>query len=178
MHAEQQEFCRRIKEKFPDFFKGTRVVDFGALDINGSNRELFEDCHYTGVDIGAGKNVDVVSLAHEYTPGTIVDVVISTEMLEHDQHWRKSLQRMFEILRPGGLLFFTCATTGRAEHGTARTSPADSPFTTDYYCNLAEADIRSLWPRIEVMFSDGGFEIGPPNDLRFWGVKNVDPSDS
>jgi hypothetical protein len=37
---------------------------------------------------------------------------------------------------------FTCASTGRAEHGTSRTTPADSPFTVewDYYRNLDETD--------------------------------------
>jgi hypothetical protein len=37
----------------------------------------------------------------------------------------------------------TCATTGRAEHGTKRTTPADAPLLEwDYYRNLTEGDIR------------------------------------
>lgn len=47
-------------------------------------------------------------------------------------------------LRPGGLFLFTCASEGRPEHGTKATSPQDSPFTTNYYKNLTEADIRSI----------------------------------
>jgi hypothetical protein len=35
------------------------------------------------------------------------------------------------VLRPGGVLILTCATTGRHEHGTTRTSPAMSPSTND-----------------------------------------------
>lgn len=50
-HPEQVEFCTRIKNKFPDFFKNKNVLDVGSLDINGNNRYLFQNCSYTGVDV-------------------------------------------------------------------------------------------------------------------------------
>ena len=77
-HQEQVDFCLSVKDRYSDFFKNANVIDIGSLDINGNNRYLFEDCNYTGVDIGAGKNVDVVSKGHEYFPNEKVDFVIST----------------------------------------------------------------------------------------------------
>ena len=40
-------------------------------------------------------------------------------MLEHDPHWRESVQRMIELVKPGGTLIITCAAPGRGEHELA-----------------------------------------------------------
>ena len=170
-HSQQEKFCKRVRHTFPEFFENVEVVDFGSLDINGCNRGLFKDSFYTGVDLGPGENVDVLSVAHEYNPLKAPDVVISTEMLEHDAYWEKSLRNMYRILRPGGLMVFTCATTGRPVHGTRNTSPTDSPFTLDYYRNLTKADIMSVLD-VDALFSDYVFEVdGGSCDLYFWGLK-------
>jgi len=170
-HPQQQNFCNRVKSLFPHLFALTNVVDFGSLDINGSNKGLFSDAVYVGVDRGPGKNVDVVSLAHEYFPPFPPDVVISTEMLEHDQYWEKSLQRMLQVLKPGGLLVITCATTGRPEHGTRRSDIGSSPYTGDYYQNLTEADFRKALA-VDEEFSSYEFSVDHTScDLYFWGVK-------
>jgi hypothetical protein len=79
------------------------------------------------------------------------------------------------LTKPGGIFLFSCATTGRPEHGTRRTSPQDSPFTSeienDYYMNLTEQDIRKEI-NMENHFSQHQFiarEIWP-QDLYFWGL--------
>ena len=65
-HPQQVSFLNLVKQKFPEKFKNCNVVDIGSLDINGNTRFLFEDFEYTGVDIGEGPNVDVVSKGHEF----------------------------------------------------------------------------------------------------------------
>jgi SAM-dependent methyltransferase len=140
------------------------------LDINGNNRYLFEDCHYLGVDLGEGENVDIVSPAHQVKfPDESFEVIISTECFEHDQFYVKTLWNAVRMLKRGGLLLFTCATTGRPEHGTTRTSPKDSPFTNDYYRNITEDDVKNALI-LDKEFSShflGTHKL----DLRFWGVK-------
>jgi cyclopropane fatty-acyl-phospholipid synthase-like methyltransferase len=150
-HQAQRLYIEKVKKMFPRKFHKKRVVDFGSLDINGSNREFFTDCDYTGVDISEGKNVDVVSKCHEFESEELFDTIITTEMLEHDMYWDKSVQKMFDLLKSGGLLIITCATTGRAEHGTPRSDKGySSPFTSsipewaNYYRNLTEQDIESV----------------------------------
>ena len=142
-HPEQMNFCNRIKARFPDDFSGKRVLDVGSMDINGNNRRLFTDCDYTGIDLGPGRNVDVVCPAHEHTGR--YDTIISTEAFEHDPYLEKSLDHIVShLLRPGGLFVFTCAGPGRGEHGTAEHTPEDSPYTHGHYCNVSENDIRML----------------------------------
>lgn len=177
-HPAQQHYCLSIKQKFPDFFKNKKVVDFGSLDINGSNRYLFEGCEYTGLDIGPGNNVDIVCKAHEYSaPDCFYDVVCSTEMFEHDKHLALSLPNMIRVLKKGGLFFFTCAAPGRPEHGTRRSHPEASPMTIglgdddwgDYYMNVDEAMIRQIID-VDAIFSEYRFTV-VDTDLQFFGIK-------
>lgn len=178
-HAQQLDFCYSIKKKFPSYFLDKFVLDIGSLDINGSNRGLFENCKYLGVDIGYGINVDIISKGHELNlPDETFDTIISTECFEHDMYYKDTIKNIIRLLKPGGLFFFTCATTGRPEHGTVRTSTeADAPFLkndedwANYYKNLTENDIRGIIS-IEDTFSEFGFSINDfSKDLYFYGIK-------
>lgn len=147
MHQEIIDFVSSVRKRHPDYFVANKVLEVGSLDLNGSVRQFFDSCAYTGLDIGEGKGVDLVCPIHEYKNPNAFDVVISTEMLEHDIHWQESLIQMYENLRSGGLLIITCASINRPEHGTKRTSPDDSPFTTDYYRNISLTDFLTVLPK-------------------------------
>ena len=175
-HIEQQFYLSEIKRRFPDYFSGVKVLDIGSLDINGNNRYLFSNFTYTGIDIGEGANVDIVCRGHKFKSKEKFDVVISSECFEHDEFWDKTMLNAIKLLRTGGMFVFTCATDGRAEHGTRRTSPQCSPFTSnldnDYYMNLNE---RIICEKIDIEkhFSDFEFQvhIGGMCDLYFYGIK-------
>ena len=172
-HREQREWCELVKYAHPEFFIGTNVLDIGSLDINGNNRYLFEQCDYTGIDIGDGPNVDVVCSGHLFKSDDLFDVVISTECFEHDEYWEQTLKNVINnLLKDGGLFLFSCAAPGRPEHGTKKTSPKNSPFTTDYYRNLSEEDIRSVLD-CDNIFSNYKFKTRKefPQDLYFYGIK-------
>ena len=174
-HPEQQHFMLSVKAKFPDRFNNCRVLDIGSLDINGNNRYLFTNYFYIGVDIGPGKNVDIVCRGHEYKDDDPFDIVISSECFEHDEFWHLTIQNCIDRLKPGGLFLFSCATTGRPEHGTRRTTPQDSPFTSkienDYYMNLTEKDVTD---KIDMsQFLEYQFQAREtwPQDLYVYGIK-------
>lgn len=136
MHKQVIRYIEKVKAELPSYFVNVDVLDCGSLDINGNNRRFFENSNYFGIDIVQGKNVDHVTRVHEFNPGKQFDVVISTEMLEHDEFWDLSINRMFELLKPGGLLLITAAGFGRPEHGTTEHHPNDSPMTHNYYRNI------------------------------------------
>jgi len=114
------------------------------LDISGSIRPFFEGCDYVGVDIAPGPGVDIVCQGQHYAPTDCFDVVASCEVMEHNPFWAETFVNMVRLCRPGGLVLMTCASRGRREHGTARTSPGASPLTVsagwNYYCNLRPID--------------------------------------
>lgn len=177
-HPKQQEFCSRVKGMLPKYFTNVDVCDIGSLDINGNNHYLFENYTYTGVDLSKGNNVTYISTGHTFKPDKKYDTVISTECFEHDKYWKETIINICEnLLKDGGLFLFTCATTGRPEHGTRRTTPSDSPFTTqdsewsDYYMNLTATDIESAIDLTKYFENYGFSEDKESCDLYFWGVK-------
>jgi SAM-dependent methyltransferase len=178
-HQQQIDFCKSVRQALPHLFVGRLVLDIGSLDINGNNQYLFDECMYIGVDLLPGRNVDIACLGHQLNlPDRSIDVIISTECFEHDQYYEKTLQNIVRMLKPGGLLLFSCASTDRPEHGTRRTRPQDAPLTQefaewgDYYKNLIEEDVR-LAIDIDAIFGRFAFSTNvEAHDLYFWGIKD------
>ena len=141
-HPDQFEFVNLVRQQFPTFFEGVRVLEIGSLDINGSVRSIFAASSYTGVDVAAGPGVDEVCQGQLVShPSGTFDVVISCECMEHNPFWVETVSNMFRMAKPGGLVIVSCATTGRAEHGTTRTSSGNSPLSIgigwEYYRNVS-----------------------------------------
>lgn len=174
-HREQAAYIASIKERFPEVFSGGRVLEVGSLNINGTVRDFFRADEYVGVDVGKGPGVDVVISGDEYDDQKPFDCVISCECFEHNPKWKETFLNMVRLCKKGGLVVFTCATTGRPEHGTERTTPQDSPLTIakgwNYYKNLTAEDfLQSI--AISEMFSEWMFDDNPQScDLYFYGIK-------
>jgi len=104
-------------------FAGRRVLEVGSKFVNGSVRPLIERfCRpreYNGIDIEAGKYVDVIlpaeRLVEHFGPESF-DAVISTEVLEHVFDWRTVVNNMKAVLKPGGLIYLTTRSRGFHYH--------------------------------------------------------------
>lgn len=176
-HESQIQFLTNVRKNLGNFFNKTKVLEIGSADINGSARVLFTSCDYTGVDLIEGKGVDRVCFGHMiYDPDESYDVVLSTECFEHDRFYKKTFKNMIRLCKKGGLIIFTCASTGRPEHGTKRSSPNDSLSCfvegfEDYYKNLEEKDFRDFvnFDEVFLHYWFGGNQ--EPSDLYFCGIK-------
>ena len=131
----------------PEDVAGKSVIEVGALDVNGSlrsNVEALGPSSYVGVDLEMGTGVDRVCDATELISqfgGASVDLVLSTEMLEHVREWRAVISNMKNLLKPGGVLLITTRSKGYGYHG--------APF-----------DIwRYELPDMRAMFSDVDIEV-------------------
>ncbi len=178
-HPEQNEFFSTVKAFMPGAFDRARVLEVGALDINGSVRQLFSDCDYTGADLQLGPGVDVACPGQLLElPSGSFDTVISAECFEHNPFWRETFANMLRMCRPGGTVLVTCASTGRMEHGTTRTNPDASPFTVqarwDYYRNLTPALLQG-GVHLAGWLSDWGCWVNHVSrDLYFIGLRGDD----
>jgi len=180
MHEGPVNFIAFVKSVLPEYFKNKRVLDVGSGDINGNNRIFFENCDYDGNDVIHANNVTVVSKTKDLPfEDSTFDTIISTECFEHDPEYYQSLKKIYKMLKPNGLLLFTCASTGRQEHGTRRTTPFDSygtignlPDMIDYYKNLTEKDIDEVLDLKNTFSAFDTYFI--PSDLYFVGIKNGD----
>ena len=176
------DFCEKMRDRFPQHFQNKKVLDIGSLNLNGTNKYLFTNCEYQGLDLMEGDNVDIVSNAKDYDcPDNYYDTIISTEVFEHDMYYPETIQNIMRILKPGGCFIFTCASGEREEHGTLRTTETLAPFLKfqteewqNYYKNLNENDIKSI-NNFNKIFKYKYFEYGEQDgkivDLYFFGIK-------
>ncbi len=108
MHAADEFWWYYCKTTYPKSFDSCSVLEVGSQNINGSVRIHFtNNIEYIGVDWVAGKDVDIVCLAHEMKFDHQFDTIISSNTLEHDPYWRKSLRVMVSYLKPTGMMFLS-----------------------------------------------------------------------
>lgn len=186
-HKEQINYINRVKAEQPHYFTNCKVLGIGTFNVCGTEDEYFTQCDYSGLDLGPGPGVDIVCPAQEYdAPNDTYDVIISCECFEHNPFYKETITNAYRMLKPGGLLLFTCATTGRPVHGTAslekkskekwsnwKTMPNVTRLDWDneYYLNLTEEDIRACID-IDSSFLNYKFEVEESHcDLFFWGIK-------
>lgn len=163
--------------KFADIFTHEgKVLEIGSAIA--SNENLFPGKEYIGLDVAPGPGVTMVSIAHEYdAPNGFFDIVCSFSELEHDLYWKKTLKKMVELTRSGGLIFFSCCFNWE-EHGTMRTSPKQSLTQQlggkwiNYYKNITPDDVRKVWD-LDKLFSSYYLGLNPYDDglTAFWGIK-------
>ena len=156
------------------------VLEIGAADVNGSIRPFFSGARYTGVDLAEGPGVDLVASGHDVAlDDDSVDLTISCECFEHNPKWRDTFVNMHRMTKPGGVVVVTCASRGRLEHGTTRTTPLESPGTTsigwDYYRNLNREDFERLLDLAAMFESHAFFRNVVSKDLYFVGRKRGGP---
>lgn len=169
------QFFQHVVKSFPTHFQG-RVLDVGSLDINGGPHTLFTSSEYVGVDLGAGRNVTHVGRGEDLTfADDLFDVAMSSECFEHNQQWRETLSNMIRMTREGGLIVFSAAGTGRAEHGTTRSdkgfaAPLAVDLGVEWYQNLTARMVRRAIAGEDLV---GHFCVSVRNtsDLLFLGIK-------
>lgn len=147
-HKEQLEFFRQAIGATVAPGGNPRILEIGSYDVNGSVRGLFaKSSAYIGVDLVDGPGVDVVVIPGEL-PRSLgqFDVILCSEVFEHDAEWKLTLQSAANRLAAGGVLITSCAATGRPEHGTPSTDPTQSPGTSGqddwHYANLTRKEVE------------------------------------
>jgi SAM-dependent methyltransferase len=119
MHQSSFDKMRWFRE---EFLKGEDresiiVLDLGSQDVNGTYRPIFEHPRWTyfGVDMEAGKNVDVV-LRNPYRWSELrsgsADVLISGQAFEHIEWFWLTMLEVERVLKPGGLCCIVAPAAG------------------------------------------------------------------
>lgn len=93
-----------------------KIIDIGSFDVNGSYKLFFlhPAWEYTGVDLAAGPNVDVVLQSPYRLPfdSHSVDVIVSGQAFEHIEFFWCSWLEMVRVLKPGGYIFLIAPSRG------------------------------------------------------------------
>lgn len=179
MHKEAIHFITFMSNIFTQYFNRKIVLDVGGGDINGNNKNYFKNCLYICNDVCDSPNVNCVSRTKDLLfDNNHFDTIISTECFEHDPEYQESFLKIYRLLKPNGLFLFTCASTGRPEHGTRRSKPNQSYGTIsdiedmrDYYKNLTEQDLNNVLKLNESFVIWKTFYNNFSHDLYFYGIK-------
>ncbi|MDA9631395.1 hypothetical protein N9S64_01780 [Candidatus Pelagibacter sp.] len=174
-HFEQKKFIEIILDqlKKADSFDNMSVLEVGSYNVGGSIKEYFVKNDYTGVDLIEGPNVDIILNGSELKKlNKRYSIVISCECFEHAESWKDIFLSMYNVCNENGFVIFTCASRGRTEHGTLRTTNSDSPGTNDtYYRNIFKSEFQKSF-NLENMFNKYGlFYNIKSSDLYFVGLK-------
>lgn len=143
MHPSSMLAMKNFIEKYLDKNKELDIIDLGSYNINGTYKTLVESTKnwkYTGMDIEAGPNVDVVgwdNITKKY------DVIISGQCLEHVNHPWDWLKNLKNYIKDDGILCLI-APHGFDEHrhpiDTYRYFP-DGMRDLFNYANIKELEI-------------------------------------
>jgi hypothetical protein len=102
---------------FSTYFEGAapRVLDIGALDLNGSLRAVApRGCEYVGVDLAAGQGVDLVLAPGQALPFPTdsFHACVSVSCFEHDLMFWDTFLQMAAVIRAGGFIFLNAPSNG------------------------------------------------------------------
>ena len=125
------------------------ILEVGSYDVNGTVRKILKSNDYIGIDLTEGPGVDKVIGGQECDfDSENFDLCIASEVFEHNPYWRETFKNMYRMTKNYGLVLITCGSTGRPEHGTARTDPSHAPGTQavgwDYYHNISTREFRKM----------------------------------
>ncbi len=97
MHKESYRMMAELRTIIP---VASSVLDVGGANVNGSYRQLFNDCRYTSLDYA---NADIVVTGYEWPiADATFDAVISGQTFEHDGWFWVTMKNIARVLKPGG----------------------------------------------------------------------------
>jgi SAM-dependent methyltransferase len=108
MHQSSFVKMNQFVEKYLDVNKKLNILDLGAYDVCGTYKALFSkpNWKYTGCDIEAGPNVDLV-MPNQYgipASNNTYDVVVSGQALEHMEFFWQTMKEVDRVTKRGGLI--------------------------------------------------------------------------
>lgn len=145
MHDSSYKNMIIFRDKYLDKNKLLNIADLGSMDLNGSYKPIFENINwkYTGLDVGSGKNVDIVlkDIYNWPIEDKTFDIVVSGQVFEHIEFIWLTIKEINRILKPGGICCIMAPSSGKVHR-----YPVDCwRFHIDGFNALAK------WAKMEVV---------------------------
>jgi SAM-dependent methyltransferase len=116
MHQSSLDHIHKLVLTHLDPACSLHIVDIGSYDVNGSYKQFMYSpkWRYTGIDLSAGPNVDLVLSSPYRLPfkSHSVDVIVSGQAFEHIEFFWLTWLEMTRVLKPGGLIFLVAPSRG------------------------------------------------------------------
>ena len=116
MHLSSFEHMQDIANRFLVKESPISVLDIGSYDVNGSYKPIFQrgGNRYTGLDMVAGPNVDIVPASTYQFPlaSNSFDLIVSGQTFEHTEFFWVTWLEMVRVTKPNGLIFLIAPSRG------------------------------------------------------------------
>ena len=164
MHKESRRIMRKHIHKYGT--KTSKVLDVGSKNYgNGSYKVFlkepwFKHLEYTGIDLEAGDNVDIVledPYVYPFEDDTF-DLVICGQVLEHCENPFKLMDECARVLKPGG--FFV---------GVAPFVWAEHRYPVDCWRILPDG-WKSLFKHSKLKCFESYISVNGPRKQDCWGI--------
>lgn len=114
MHKSAHEIGAKFLERYfaTDMHK---ILEVGAYDVNGPLKDFKrQDCEWIGVDLEAGKGVDVVIERASKLPfeDNSFDVVVATSVFEHDPTFWLTFNEILRVVKQSGFIYICAPSNG------------------------------------------------------------------
>lgn len=115
MHPSAKKYGQKFFELYLGVPDGKKVLDVGAMDLNGSLRSVCPaGVDYLGVDLEAGSGVDVV-LDNPYKlplATDTFDACVCTSCFEHCELFWVLFLEIMRVTKPGGMVYINAPSNG------------------------------------------------------------------
>lgn len=103
MHSNSMRLMGAFAARVP---ANASVLDVGSQDVCGCYKSLFPTQEYIGIDVAAGRNVDIVVEPYDWANlgGRQFDYIITGQALEHIEFPWETMKLIAAHLKPGGRL--------------------------------------------------------------------------
>lgn len=115
MHKSALTYARHFFDTYASHLPELRVMDLGALDVNGSLRDVAPtNISYVGVDFAEGKGVDVILKDAYALPfeDQSFDACVSSSCFEHADFFWLTFNEVMRVLKPHGLFYVNAPANG------------------------------------------------------------------
>jgi FkbM family methyltransferase len=156
--------------------KSPVILDFGSKIVPGqklTHKSLFSDynCKYTGLDLEAGNNVDVVMKDPYSIPfgNNTFDVIITGQVIEHIPFLWATFLELARILKPNGYIFCSAPSRGHQHnppYDCWRFYP-DSYKALAVFSNLCLVEVETHFPARKPNIQH--FDYSHIKDSEYWG---------
>ena len=183
MHDSAKKSFLLFKENYLNALNKIKIVEIGSKSVNADIRNTLNDnFNYIGLDIEAGKNVDVV-LENPYKfpfEDSSIDVIVSISVFEHTEFFWLTFLEILRVLKPEGLFFLNAPSNSkyhRHETDNWRFYPDSSlalekwgkynnynPEVLEHYTNYEYG--RDIWnDYVSIIIKDKKFKEKYPNRI-------------
>lgn len=170
MHPECLDFFNFVKNTFAENFANKIVLEVGCGSETILKNNFFENCIYYSNDLYKfDKHVICCQTSKLDFPENYFDTIISSECFHCDHECEKSIIKIYQMLKPGGLFLFSCASEGRPDSKISYTQTGSENVLL--FQNLKINDIHKFID-LNVHFSLwDSYYNSLTKDLYFYGIK-------